>query len=150
MNFDLASKYNILKRDTLTSGEERYFVNKTIIVKILTFLKNVPECGFDMLKTISCAQFGEFFELSYHLFNSKTKENIVIVVKISSDGEEISSVSSVFGNANWEEREIYDMFGIKFAGHPNLKRILMPEEWHGHPLRKDYVNDDKRLRWNYE
>ena len=150
MNFDLSQKFNILKRETLKSGEERIFIEKDDIEKVLTFLKNVPECGFDMLKTISCAQLNNVFELSYHLYNTKSKENIIIVVNISTDGEEMNSVTSVFGSANWDEREIFDMFGIKFNRHPNLKRILMPDEWQGHPLRKDYKNEDKRLRWNYE
>ncbi len=150
MRFDLSKEFNIVHSDTLKSGEERLFVDKNDILKVLTFLKNVPECGFDMLKTISCAQFGDVFELSYYLYSSSAKDYVVITVNISSNDEAIDSVSSVFGSANWDEREIYDMFGVRFNNHPNLKRILMPDEWKGHPLRKDYVNDDKRLRWNYE
>lgn len=150
MRFDLSKEFNILHSDTLKSGEERYFVDKNDIVKVLTFLKNVPECEFDILKTIICAHYNDIFELSYYLFSTKTKECAVISVNISSDGEEVESVSSVFGSANWDEREIFDMFGVKFNNHPNLKRILMPDEWKGHPLRKDYKNDDERLRWNYE
>ncbi len=150
MRFVLSKEFNIINSDSLKSGEERYFVDKNDILQILTFLKNVPECEFDMLKTIVCAQYGDMFELSYYLFSLKTKNSAVIAVNIPVNDAAADSVSSVFGSANWDEREIYDMFGVKFNNHPNLKRILMPDEWQGHPLRKDYQNDDKRLRWNYE
>lgn len=150
MRFELSREFNILRVSTLKSGEEQFFIEKNDIVRVLTFLKNVPECEFDMLKTIVCAQYGDVFVLSYYLYSVNTNERVVISVDVPVNNPEIDSVSSVFGSANWDEREIFDMFGVKFNNHPNLKRILMPDEWQGYPLRKDYVNEDRRLRWNYE
>ena len=150
MNFDLKNEFNILKTVTLKSSQVQYFISKIDLIKVLTFLKNVPECDFNVLKSVSCAQFGENFELSYYLVSSKNHNEIIISCDISINEPYIDSVVSVYKSANWDEREIFDLFGITFNNHPNLKRILMPEIWEGHPLRKDYQNNDKRLRWNYE
>ena len=150
MNFDLSSSFNILNTETLKSGQIRYSVSKDDIFKILTFLKNVPECDFNVLKSMSCMQLEDKFEISYLLYSSKDNETILVSTQISVDNPEISSVVEIYKSANWDEREIFDLFGVKFNNHPNLKRILMPEAWIGHPLRKDYHNTDKRLRWNYE
>jgi len=150
VNFDLSSNFNILKSETLKSGQTRFFVSKDDIVNVLTFLKNVPECDFNVLKSVSCAQIHDNFEISYYLYSSKNLDEVIISVSVPVNCPEILSVVDVFKSANWDEREIYDLFGVKFINHPNLKRILLPEEWQGHPLRKDYKNDDKRLRWNYE
>ena len=148
MNFEFAQQFNILSSSSLKSGEERILIEKNDIVKVLTRLKNLPEFGFDMLKSIICEEFGEYFELNYLLYSTKANETIILSAQVSKENETIDSVCGVFGSANWDEREIYDMYGITFNSHPNLKRILMPDAWQGHPLRKDYQNTDKRLRWN--
>ncbi len=150
MNLDLNNSFNILKSETLKNGLIRFFVSKDDIFKVLTFLKNVPECDFDVLKSVSCVQIDSYFEISYLLLSSKSKEEIIVSSSVSVDNSEILSVVDIYKSADWDEREIYDLFGVKFVNHPNLKRILLPDEWIGYPLRKDYQNIDKRLRWNYE
>jgi NADH-quinone oxidoreductase subunit C len=77
------------------------------------------------------------FEIVLNLYSFKKNERLRIKTQVA-EGETVPSVCGVWGAANWLEREAFDMFGIRFAGHPDLKRILLPEEWQGHPLRKDY------------
>jgi NADH-quinone oxidoreductase subunit C len=78
------------------------------------------------------------FQLSYHILSHKYKERIRLRVMVSGTEPAVESITPVWPGANYYEREVFDLFGIRFEGHPNLRRILMPEEWVGHPLRKDY------------
>jgi NADH-quinone oxidoreductase subunit C len=78
------------------------------------------------------------FQLTYHILSHAHKQRIRIKTWISGDDPSVESITSVFAGANFYEREVFDLFGIRFEGHPNLRRILMPEEWVGHPLRRDY------------
>lgn len=78
------------------------------------------------------------FEVVYHLLSMKSKERLRLKVKLAGDDANVESVTGIWPAANFFEREVYDLFGVRFAGHPNLRRIMMPEEWEGHPLRKDY------------
>lgn len=78
------------------------------------------------------------FEVVYHLYCHERKERLRLKCRLNGEGAEIASVTPVWSAANPHEREVFDLFGIQFAGHPHLRRILMPEDWEGHPLRKDY------------
>src|SRR5579885_2396320 len=78
------------------------------------------------------------FEVVYHLYSVERNEWLRLKCRIPGANPEIESVTSVWRGANWYEREVFDLFGIRFRNHPNLRRILMPEDWEGHPLRKDY------------
>jgi len=78
------------------------------------------------------------FEVNYHLVSLKRPARLRLKVRVSTADPAVESVTSVWPTANWHEREIFDLFGVRFEGHPNLQRILMPEDWEGHPLRKDY------------
>jgi NADH-quinone oxidoreductase subunit C len=78
------------------------------------------------------------FQLSYHLLSHHMKERIRLRVMLSSDNPSLPSITQVWPSANYYEREIFDLFGIRFEEHPNLRRIMMPDDWKGHPLRKDY------------
>ena len=78
------------------------------------------------------------FQLSYHLCSHKYKEVLRLRVMVDEADAAVESITSVWAGANYYEREVFDLFGIRFEGHPNLRRIMMPEEWVGHPLRKDY------------
>lgn len=78
------------------------------------------------------------FEVVYHLYCHDRKQRLRLKSRITGERPEIASVVPVWGAADWYEREVFDMFGIHFKGHPHLRRILMPEDWQGHPLRKDY------------
>jgi NADH-quinone oxidoreductase subunit C len=108
------------------------------VVPILEYLKF--ECAFDYLVDITAVdwpQRAERFDLVYILYSFARNERLRIKTQISEDCRPGSAVG-VHWTANWLEREVFDMFGIEFAGHPDLRRILLPEGWNGHPLRKDY------------
>jgi NADH-quinone oxidoreductase subunit C len=78
------------------------------------------------------------FELNYHLVSITRRERVRLKVRMEGASPVVETVSNVWPTANWHEREIFDLFGVRFEGHPDLRRILMPEDWEGHPLRKDY------------
>ncbi len=105
-------------------------------------------CGVDYLN-YKHKKFEERFEVVYHLYNLDTKELIRLKVRIKEDDCWHYSVTPLWKTANWFEREVYDMFGIKFEGHPDLRRVLMPEDWEGYPLRKDYpLYLDEEHEWS--
>jgi len=78
------------------------------------------------------------FQLSYHIVSHTYKERIRLQVLLDGDAPAVESITTVWPSANFYEREVFDLFGIGFEGHPNLRRIMMPDDWQGHPLRKDY------------
>ncbi len=78
------------------------------------------------------------FEVVYHLLSIPKKERVRLKVKLDSGSPVVESLTAIWPGANYFEREIFDLFGVRFTGHPYLRRIMMPEDWEGHPLRKDY------------
>jgi NADH-quinone oxidoreductase subunit C len=95
----------------------------------------------DFLSDVTCADFyprQPRFEMAYHLLSMKRKERVRLKVVLDGEDASIESITPVWPSANFFEREIFDLFGIRFLGHPYLRRIMMPEDWEGHPLRKDY------------
>lgn len=102
--------------------------------------------GFDLLMSCSGVDWKDRLESVYHLYSTKTHRYLAI--KVTAENGHSPSLMPVWPAADWHERETYDLFGIHYDGHPNLTRILMPIDWIGHPLRKDYKVDDPRLVWN--
>ena len=104
-------------------------------------LKDDAECAFNFLSDITCVDWYPSeprFEVVYHLLSIPKKERVRLKVKLDSGSTALESLTSVWPGANYFEREVFDLFGIRFTGHPYLRRILMPEDWEGYPLRKDY------------
>jgi NADH-quinone oxidoreductase subunit C len=96
---------------------------------------------FNYLSDVTCVDWYPSeprFEVAYHLLSIPRKARLRLKVKLKSDDTRVSSVIAVWPSCNFFEREVFDLFGITFEGHPYLKRIMMPEDWKGHPLRKDY------------
>ena len=116
---------------------------KNNLYEVLEYIKN--NYSFNILKSITAVDLGGEIELLYHLFSVADEEDAVISIKVQNEAD---SVIYLFESARADENEIYDMFGIKFTGNEDLKRLYMPENWEGFPLRKDYVQDDTRLAWN--
>jgi NADH-quinone oxidoreductase subunit C len=110
-------------------------VKKEDLVKVA---EKVKEMGFDHLSVITGIDYQDKFEVVYNFLSYAKKQNLVLKVLLDHDNPEVDSLTSLWKGADWLERETYDLVGIKFKGHPNLKRILLPEGWMGHPLRKDY------------
>jgi NADH-quinone oxidoreductase subunit C len=95
----------------------------------------------DFLSDVTCADFYPHqprFEMAYHLLSIKRKERLRLKVRLEGDDATLESITPIWPSANFFEREVFDLFGIRFLGHPYLRRIMMPEDWEGHPLRKDY------------
>ena len=115
-------------------------VKKDLIVDICKLLRDDPDTQYNFLTEVIGVHYPKRekpFEVVYHLYSVPFAKRVRLKVWLSED-EEVESVYSVWPAANWYEREVYDMFGIRFANHPDLRRILLPEDWEGHPLRKDY------------
>ena len=113
--------------------------------KIYAFLKNLKEnplTNFDYLFCQTGVDWLTHFMVVYHLTSTTQKHSIVVKAKIENrENSQIDSVSALWATAEFHEREIYDLFGIKFTNHPDLRRILLEDDWNGFPLRKDYVDD---------
>jgi NADH-quinone oxidoreductase subunit C len=116
-------------------------------------LELLKDDGFDYLVDITAVHWPKRtdapFDLIYILYNHDRNERVRLKAKIA-EGYRPATATGVHSAANWLEREVYDMFGIEFAGHPDLRRILMPDEWSGHPLRKDYSIIQMDQRWVQE
>ncbi|MCL4333120.1 MAG: NADH-quinone oxidoreductase subunit C [Candidatus Thermoplasmatota archaeon] len=108
---------------------------------IFQYLKERKEEGFDTLLMISGVDYRDHLEVMYHLLSSSSGSRLIVKTKTN---DEVDSVTSLWKGADWHERETWDLVGIKFKNHPNLKRILLAEGWNGHPLRKDYPMDKKQ------
>ena len=127
--------------DTLFRGETTVVVKKEDIIPISSFLCNDPELAYDFLSDLCCVDYLDReprFEIVYHLFSLKTKKRLRVKAPVPGNHQVISSVYAIWKTADWLERECYDMYGIGFENHPDLRRILMTDDWEGHPLRKDY------------
>ena len=101
----------------------------------------VRKSGYNFLEDVTCVDYyprEPRFQVIYHILSHGLKARIRLAVPVDSLDLEIDSITSVWPSADFFEREVFDLFGIRFAGHPNLRRIMMPDEWQGHPLRKDY------------
>ena len=117
-----------------------YTVSVDCLYDVMVELKDSPDWDFDYLIDLTALDFlGEEkrFCMVYHLYSNKHEKLIRIKARLTEE-EVVPSVSSIWRTADWMEREVYDLFGIEFSGHPDLRRILLPDDWHGHPLRKDY------------
>jgi NADH-quinone oxidoreductase subunit C len=97
--------------------------------------------GFDRLGMVTAVDRIEFFEMVYRLHSREIHAAIFLKCAVAKTDPKVDSMFDLWPAADWQEREVYDMFGIEFVGHPDLRRILLPEDWVGHPLRKDYEDD---------
>jgi NADH-quinone oxidoreductase subunit C len=120
-------------------------VNALEIDKVCSFLRSEDELKFDALMNLSGVDEikENLLSVYYHIESTSLKHKVTLKVTTNRENPEVSSVVEVWQGANWHEREAYDMFGIKFLNHPDLRRILMPYDWEaGYPLRKDYENPE--------
>jgi NADH-quinone oxidoreductase subunit C len=121
--------------------EMSIFVERSSIREACALLRDDPRCPFNFLSDVTCVDWYPSeprFEVIYHLLSIPQKERVRLKVRLGSDSPALESVTSVWPAANYFEREVFDLFGIRYNGHPYLRRIQMPEDWEGHPLRKDY------------
>ncbi|MCL4458040.1 MAG: NADH-quinone oxidoreductase subunit C [Nitrospirae bacterium] len=135
-------------------GQVSVIVKRDRVKEIMKYLHHTPELYFDYLQDLCGVDHSgrkePRFEVVYHLYSIRHRHTIRIKAEVPEDNCAIDSVTDIWAGANWHERECYDLFGIKFNGHPDLRRILLPEDWEGHPLRKDYPlkADLGEMEWN--
>ena len=122
-----------------SSGVEMLELETKDLVKACQLLKEDSETSFDFLVLISSVETKKGYQSVYMLHSTKSKKSFRIKVTVPKDNPIVPTVSHIWSTADWYEREAYDMMGIIYTGHPNLKRILNPENWEGYPLRKDYI-----------
>ncbi|MCX8052362.1 MAG: NADH-quinone oxidoreductase subunit C [Armatimonadetes bacterium] len=113
-----------------------------LLVAVCRFLRSEPELAFDYLADITAIDWRDRIEVVYRMTNLATNAKVVLRVDLDRNKPEVDSVVPVWRGAEWQEREVYDLMGVVFRGHPDLRRILLPDDWEGHPLRKDYVIPD--------
>lgn len=138
------------------SDELRVEVNPEAIAEVLAFLRDDPELSFRLLSQVAGAEWYKpeqsprrFFYVTYDLYSFDLKSRLFVYTVLPQNEPTVPTVSHLFSTAEWHEREIYDLFGINFEGHPDLRRILLPPDYDGHPLRKDYPARGKNV-WNLE
>jgi NADH-quinone oxidoreductase subunit C len=112
------------------------------IVDLCRWLRDNPEFDMSYLSFVSAIDWPDRFEVVYHLTSLTRRHSVMLKVPIAKDRPSVPSVVELWSGADWHEREAYDLFGILFEGHPDLRRIMMSADWKGHPLRKDYVYED--------
>jgi NADH-quinone oxidoreductase subunit C len=122
-------------------GDELYLaVPPTTLVELCRYLRFDPPLSFDFLSFVTSVDWKTHFEIVYYLVSTLHKHKLVLKVKVEDRANpEVPTISTIWPAADWQEREMFDLMGIKFQGHYNLRRILLPEDWEGYPLRKDYV-----------
>jgi NADH-quinone oxidoreductase subunit C len=123
-------------------GETTIIVPREHIVEACSFLKTAPGLEFNLLADLCGFDRGPEeeprFEVNYHLFSTIRHHRLRLKVVLNEEDPRVQTVTGVWRTANWHERETYDLFGVIFDGHPDLRRILLPEDWQGHALRKDF------------
>jgi NADH-quinone oxidoreductase subunit C len=124
------------------SSEDSLVVKNEHLLGTATFLKTSPGLDFNYLASVTAVDYRDYFELVYHLTSIEHNHSLILKTRCSDrKNPAVSSVVSLWQGADYQEREIYDLMGINFEGHPNLKRIVLWEGFKGYPLRKDYVNN---------
>lgn len=120
-------------------------IESSKILEVCKFLHTNKDLYFDHLSCLSGVDYGAEQNLGvvYHLYSIPFDHAIVLKVKLNRNKPEIPTITPIWKGADWHEREVFDMYGIKFLEHPDLRRILMPADWEGHPLRKDYKEQEK-------
>jgi NADH-quinone oxidoreductase subunit C len=120
-------------------------VEPAAIAEIGAFVRDEPELRCDVLSNLSGVDYKAqgWIELVYHLYSYAHRHYVILKARTPRDAAELPTVERVWRAANWLEREIYDLLGVTFTGHSDLRRLLMPEDWIGHPLRKDFVEPEE-------
>ncbi len=125
-------------------GDQTVIIRKDAVLEVMRWMRDEPSMLFNFMMDLTAVDYKGIkppvwrFEVVYHLYSLKHNHRIRVKVPVADDSPSIDSIVSIWKGADWFEREVWDMYGIAFKGHPNLKRILLYEEFEGHPLRKDY------------
>lgn len=144
MNADkIAEAIKELSPDKINISEDQFFVkifvDKEELLKVMQELKD--QYGYNYLANLTSVDYGEEFELVYHLYSIPGNSKICVKTRTARNSAQVDSLFGIWPTADWQEREVYDLMGITFKRHPNLVRVLLPDDFKGHPLRKDFVKE---------
>lgn len=145
---NFTEKFNIIDKIEQADGSIRYILHKNEIKPCLFYLKNSAEFSTDVLLSIRATDWVDKIELTYELYSTQLLKRQVVSTYLESGNSVVESVVSVFKSADFDEREIFDLFGVEFDGHDGMKRLLMPDYTVGNPLLKNAEIKDERLIWN--
>src|SRR5882672_428284 len=133
---------NTIEEIIEASNEITVIAKREGFLDFMTWLRDEPALRFDNLSDVSCVDLGEFasprFAIAYHLYSFAHNHRLRVKVFLEEEDAILPTMWNLWKSSNWLEREVYDMFGVTFDGHPNLLRILTPADYEGHPLRKDF------------
>jgi NADH-quinone oxidoreductase subunit C len=139
---ELAERLRERFDDIVTArGEVTVTVGRGELLETLRWLRGERALAFDMVSDVSCTDWPgrePRVWMAYHLYSTRQRHRIRVKVGLPGDDLRVDSITPDFPAADWQEREVFDFYGVTFDGHPDLRRIIMPEGWEGHPLRKDY------------
>ncbi len=127
--------------EVVFEGGNNIKINKENLLEFIKFLKEHSELYFDVLVCIISVDYIDFFRIYYTLHSITQNINVNVYIELSK-GERLPSLTGLYSSAEWHEREVYDMMGIKFENHPDLRRILLPNDWEGFPLLKNYETQE--------
>ena len=139
----------------LFRDETTLIVDRAQIVAVAQFMRDTPGLVYNFLSDISAVDYypentrPERFGISYHIYSMLYNRRLRLKVFVPEDEPEVLTMTSVWPGANWLEREIFDMMGITFTGHPDMRRVLMPEDWDGHPHRRDYPLGYEQVQFSF-
>jgi NADH-quinone oxidoreductase subunit C len=128
-------------------GDATARIDARRIAEVARLLRDDDALEFEMLSDVTCVDYlGEEprFEVVYHFYSVARKQRVRIKARVPDEAPEIESLTSLYPSANWMEREVWDLYGVRFEGHPDLRRLLLYEEFDGHPLRKDYAKERRQ------
>ncbi|MGH7781048.1 MAG: NADH-quinone oxidoreductase subunit C [Candidatus Binataceae bacterium] len=126
--------------ETVTQKLDSFCViDPAAIVEVGRFMCDDPELAMDCLSNQSGVDYKDRIEVVYHLFSYKHRHGAVLKVKLPRENPVVHTLEGIWNSANWMEREIFDLLGVTFTDHSDMRRILLPEDWEGYPLRKDFV-----------
>ena len=137
----LAWRREAVQSASFDRNELTIYLERGSIREACAILKDSAEAQFSFLSDLTCVDLYPSeprFEVIYHLLSHSQKDRVRLIAKVPGGDPSIESLMGLWPAANFFEREVFDLFGVGFLGHPNLRRIMMPEDWEGHPLRKDY------------
>jgi len=128
-------------------GDATAQIDASRVVDVARLLRDDPDLEFEMLTDLTCVDYIEQeprFEVVYHFYSVAKNRRVRIKARVAADACQIDSLIDLYPSANWMEREVWDMYGVRFEGHPDLRRLLLYEEFEGHPLRKDYPKERRQ------
>jgi len=138
----LAAKFPQVVFRLSQENSDGVYLPSGIIPQVAEFLKNDPELAFDLMNYMTAIDYISEFELVYHFSSLLAKHHLVLKTQVDRKSPQVPTLALIYPTADWFEREVYDLFGVEFTDHPDLTRIMMPDDWAGHPMRKDYAHEN--------